>query len=187
MSLWGNNISDLNLLRTFLEKIKGLKALWLNGNPIATKENQESLYEFIETNFPDIELLNSSFTKNAGEWGLKFATLYPKIYNIPKINIETLKTIDLSDRNIFRIKDTEVFAKLKELRTIDLRGHKLDDLVETNKLIGVLQKIPKLQHLIVDQELADILWTLHENKKLDLVCANLKSINTYYLSYGRPA
>lgn len=186
LSLWGNNISDLEKLKVFLEKQSKLKAIWLNGNPVASKENKEALFDFIETNFPNIELLNSQFTKNAGEWGLKFATLYPKINKIGKTDIGSLTSLDLSDRDVFRIKNIDVFSNLKSLRTLDIRGHEFQDLAETNKLIAIFQKIPKLEHIYCDQQLEDILWTFYGNKKLESVCPDLLSINSYYLSEGKP-
>lgn len=186
MSFWGNEIKDLERLKVFLEKLPSLKAIWLNGNPVAEEENEEALFGFIETNFPQIEFLNSKFTKNAGEWGLKFATLYPNIHKIDKTNLELLVSLNLSRRNVFRIKNIDLFANLKALRTLNLRGHTIEDLEETNKLIAILHKIPRLEHLLADEQLSDILWSLHENNKLDSVCATLKSINGYYISHGRP-
>ncbi len=56
--------------------------MWLNGNPIS--QNLEELFETIQTNYPNIEILNSKFTKNIKSWGLKYVTFsanYHKIVN----------------------------------------------------------------------------------------------------------
>ena len=158
--------------------------MWLNDNPVS--DNSEALFDLIETKFPHIEMLNSKLTKNAGEWGLKFANTSPNLHKMEKITIETLKSLDLSGRDAFRIKDIEVFAKMKELRTLNLKEHALQDLTETNKLMAIFQKTPQLEHVLVDEQLSDILWSLHQNKKLENVAANLKSINGYYLNHGQP-
>jgi hypothetical protein len=63
LSLIDNNISSFDLLGKCLEKLDMLKALWLNSNPIS--ENLDELFKYVETNFPNIQILNSKFTKNA--------------------------------------------------------------------------------------------------------------------------
>lgn len=39
LSFYGNNISDLEMLKKTLKKLPNLKALWVNENPIEKLEN----------------------------------------------------------------------------------------------------------------------------------------------------
>ena len=61
LSLWGNNFQHITEIEPILN---GLKALWLNENPISKDEG--SLFTYIEEFYPEIEILNSKFTKNSG-------------------------------------------------------------------------------------------------------------------------
>lgn len=71
LSFYSNQIENLEDITKILKKLTKIKALWLNDNPI---EQNEELIATIEKDFPNIEILNSKFTSNAGEWAFKFAT-----------------------------------------------------------------------------------------------------------------
>ena len=68
-----------------------MKVLWLNENPVAETKNE--LLNLIETEFKNIELVNSEFTQNYTEWGLRFAHCYPHLNKMEKLNIEVLSSI----------------------------------------------------------------------------------------------
>lgn len=98
-----------------------LRVLWLNGNPVA---DNADLRTYIQ-NKTRIELLNSKFTKNCGEWGIKYAHSKNIAHasNTPKHEIYTL---NLDNRNIFAI-DLSVFDGFTNLRSISLKNHQIKD------------------------------------------------------------
>ena len=49
-----------------------MKAFWINENPI--DEKYDDLKRIIEEKYPNIEIFNSKYTKNAGEWAFKYTT-----------------------------------------------------------------------------------------------------------------
>ena len=65
-----------------------MKVLWLNNNQVS--EDREALQALIEENYPHIEILNSEFTRNVKEWGIKFGHCYPKLHKVKKINLTVL-------------------------------------------------------------------------------------------------
>ena len=97
-----------------------------------------------------------------------------------------MKTLDLSKRNIFNLNNISLLSKMKKLKTINIKDHELRDFEESNKLISLIKTISKLQNIICDQQIEEILWNLHDNKKLSDLCPTLKTINGYFLSFGRP-
>lgn len=79
LSLFGNKISDLEAVHALLSKFSKLKILWLNENPVA--ENP-ALRQMVEKEFPNIEMLNSKFTRHATSWAFLCATLH---YDLDKV------------------------------------------------------------------------------------------------------
>lgn len=77
LSLYSNLISDLTQMTAYLQHLPELKVLWLNENPISNP--LETLRDTIEKEFPQIEMLNSNFTKNASGWAFKFITFNQSI------------------------------------------------------------------------------------------------------------
>ena len=94
LSLWGNEINSLEETVDLLKTLPNLKALWLNNNPVT--ENKD-FYSEICTASPQLELLNSEFTEQVGEWGI----LYLARKQIPKPNtLKEIAYLDLSGRAI---------------------------------------------------------------------------------------
>lgn len=69
-----------------------LKVLFLNYNPVS---DVEGFFEIIEKEFPNIELLNSKFTKNATEFALKFAHFKYNLDKTTKLKTDMMKQLDL--------------------------------------------------------------------------------------------
>lgn len=97
-----------------------------------------------------------------------------------------MRYFNFKDRNVFAIKDPSAFEKIKGVRKINLLGHELPDLNTTNKFFGLLKSLDKLRELICEDSVEEILFDLYENGKLKDINDNLKVVNGFTLSYGRP-
>jgi len=114
LSLWGNNIDNpVDLLDT-LSDLPMLKALWINGNPVADTEQVLQAIPIISVN---LEILNSKFTSKWGEWALMFCSKAK--------NPENVVRIDLSDRGIIEMNE-KAFEKFRNLYHIDVSGNNVD-------------------------------------------------------------
>jgi hypothetical protein len=68
LSLMNNRLENVCELINKIQYLN-LKALWVNGNPFSSAPE---LLEFVEKK-TRIELFNRKFTKQATEWGVKYA------------------------------------------------------------------------------------------------------------------
>lgn len=168
-----------------MDKLKNLKVLWMNGNPVC--EDFDNFRKWIEENYPEIEILNSQFTANLKEWGLKFGHLYPNLKDFESFDIKEAKYLELSQRNVFNLKDFSVFSELKNLRSVSLKNHEMTEFLHTNKLFTFMKTIPRLENIDCDGALEEVLWELQKNQKLKDICPTLISINNYQFSQGRPS
>jgi len=185
LSLWGNNISEFEKLRTTLDKLKNLRVLWLNENPIA--ENFAELLKQIETHYPTIQILNSRFTLNVNTWGVKFANYYPNLEGFDSVEIQDFKALDLSSRNIFHLEDFSLFSEFKNVKNVNLKSHEIETFDDTNKLISFLKTISRLENIDCEGQIYDILWEFHKNNKLVGLFPSLKFLNSYDLLEGKPS
>ena len=167
-----------------MDKLPNLKVLWLNENPIA--ENLEELIKWIETNYKNIQIVNSQFTHNVDAWGVKFATLYPNLDGFETIQPETFRYLDLSSRNIFHLEDFKVFSEFKRVKSINVKTHEMKSFEDTNKLFALMKTIPNLKDIECEGQIHDVLWELKNNNKIYEVCSTLESINGYDLLEGKP-
>lgn len=161
LSLWGNNFENISQIEGVLT---GLKAIWLNDNPISN--DMDSLLTYFEENYPGVEILNSKFTKHAGTWALQYAS---NCMDLSKV-IE----IDLSDRDLSRA-DPSILFQLSSLKTIDISANQISKALEQ-----VLFKLPLLAKVKVDQRLEDWVWRNCQ------YFAGLKYINDFDTSKGKP-
>ena len=187
ISFFNNKISDVEALRKFLQLHTALRVLWLNGNPISEIDNGELLRGFIEKEYPQIEVLNSKFTRNAGRFAVRAASMNMDFTKIIDESLP-LHLIDLSGRNFFNIQNiSEVFSEFsKHAKELDLRDTELrDNELAVEKLLEILSCLKTLRHLIVDKEVLPFVWDLIESKNLKAVCPTLERINDTYLDYGR--
>lgn len=187
ISFFNNNISDIEALRKFLQAHSALRVLWLNGNPLSEIDNGEYLKGIIEKEYPKIEILNSKFTRNAGKFAVRAASLNMDFTKIIEDQIP-LNSIDLSGRNFSNIQNiTETFTALsKEAKELDLRDTELrDNEIVLEKLLELLGCLKSLRHLIVDKEMLSFVWELVEKKDLKKICPTLERINDTYLDYGK--
>lgn len=184
LSFYGNQIKDLSLIEHLCEKSHQIKVLWLNENPVS--ENP-AVWDLIEKKYTNIEIFNSKFTKNAGLWALNYVVSGCDLNKMLETMVpEKVSFINLSDRNIFNMANPDIFKLFSKVKKVDLRGHSVDSLENTNKLFYILRLLPKLKEVLVDESVAEVLWSLYDLHKLEEVSKSLRIVNGFWLSYGRP-
>ncbi|KAL8161375.1 hypothetical protein V2J09_012864 [Rumex salicifolius] len=154
LSLYGNKIRDVETILDEISKFKHLKALWLNDNPVVAK-CKELGEETIVQAFPELEIFNSSFTTNYGEWALGFCGgIYGKDNPVDELQnehpLKSLTHLDLSNRGIHNIVNKHFSTfKIPLLSHVNLRGNPLDEISDT-ELMEVMKSFPSLTSLEVD-------------------------------------
>jgi tubulin--tyrosine ligase-like protein 12 len=115
ISLFGNEIINPNDIATKLVDLPCLKALWLNGNPVAYScSNFESIGEL----FPQLEILNSRLTHKAGEWAMLF---YARSQGGK--TLDQIESLNLSGKGVTMLHDASIFKQMVNLRRLDLTEH----------------------------------------------------------------
>lgn len=161
LSLWGNNFTSVTQIDAVVDKLKGL---WLNNNPVSQDEN--GLFHYFEEFHPGLEILNSKFTKHAGKWALQYVS--------NDLDLEEVKYLDLSDRNVTRC-SPNLLKLLPCVRTIDLCGNVLNAEWEQ-----ALFELPTLRKLKLDSKLEDWAWRNYRKFK------SLRYINDFDIQKSKP-
>lgn len=149
LNLWGNRLQDPEKIIQELGKCERLKALWLNENPSLGKGIDKAVLD----GFPELEIYNSNFTKKAGEWALGFCGDIVGADNpcssVESTSLESIKTIDLSDRCIHKLPEAFSPSKLPSLSKLNIRGNPLDQ-ISGDELLKLFSGFTQLQELEVD-------------------------------------
>ncbi|KAM7274477.1 hypothetical protein ACFE04_016343 [Oxalis oulophora] len=154
LSLRGNKLENEEIVVQQVTKLKNLKALWLNDNPVLKKCEKHMADEIIE-GCPKLEIYNSHFTRNFGAWALGFcADIYDK--NNPGFvdqnghPLQTVTSLDLSSRCIRNLINKAFSAsEILSLSHLNIRGNPLDE-NSAGDLLQILRGFPSLQSLEVD-------------------------------------
>ncbi|KAK7328821.1 hypothetical protein VNO77_22945 [Canavalia gladiata] len=154
LSLFGNKLNSAEVVAQEVVKFKHLKGLWLNNNPVL--ENRDGgLAGVILKELPELEIYNSDFTSNFGEWALGFcAGIYGK--NNPgnadeaDNTLHSVSTLDLSNRNIRNLIN-KAFSPicLPSLSYLNIRGNPLEQ-NSVSDLLDLLRRFHCLCSLEVD-------------------------------------
>ncbi|PON41304.1 Tubulin--tyrosine ligase-like protein [Parasponia andersonii] len=155
LSLCGNKIENVEVVVQEVTKFKDLKALWLNNNPVLRKCGDQ-LADKVLRELPNLEIYNSKFTVNYGEWALGFCgEVYDKENpgsnkNQDDPSLQRITSLDLSDRSIHNLIN-KAFSPLRlpSLSYLNLRGNPLEQKT-VGDLLRVLSGFPSLQSLEVD-------------------------------------
>ncbi|PHT99150.1 hypothetical protein BC332_31906 [Capsicum chinense] len=138
LSLCNNNLRDVEVVSKEVARLKNLKALWLNNNPILEHSNSEAA---IIQGCPGLEICNSKFTSNYGEWALGFCGgIYDKdnagCAHQRDRPLESVTSLDLSNRSIRNLMNKAFNPnEITSLSYLNLRGNPLDQ----NSLSDLLQ------------------------------------------------
>lgn len=161
LSLWGNLFTSVT---QFEGSLDGLKALWLNSNPIS--QDEDSLFRYFEDFYPNIEILNSKLTKTAGSWSIQYIS--------NTLDLQSVTTLDLSDRCISRA-DPSLLLLVANIRTLDLTNNTL-----TPEWESAIFQLNSLKKLKLDARLED--WAWRNVKKFKA----LRYINEFDVAKSKP-
>uniref|UniRef100_A0A7N0TS93 Tubulin--tyrosine ligase-like protein 12 SET-like domain-containing protein n=1 Tax=Kalanchoe fedtschenkoi TaxID=63787 RepID=A0A7N0TS93_KALFE len=154
LSLRGNKLHDKEIIIQLVTKFKNLRALWLNDNPVLQKDKRD-LEEAIIHGCPRLEVLNSHFTDNYGEWALGFCgDIYDKANpgtDCPSDRtLEGITSLDLSSRGIHNLAH-KLFShtEMPHLSHLNLRENPLEQ-TSCHQLLSILSYFTELQTIEVD-------------------------------------
>ncbi|KAL2327273.1 hypothetical protein Fmac_020700 [Flemingia macrophylla] len=154
LSLLGNELNSAEVVVQEVIKFKHLKGIWLNNNPVP-KNCDGELTSVILHELPELEICNSSFTSNFGEWALGFcAGIYgkdnPGNADQDDTPLNCVSSLDLSNRNIHNlIKKAFSPISLPSLSYLNIRGNSLKQNSAAD-LLDMLRMFPCLRSLEVD-------------------------------------
>lgn len=115
LNLIDNEIVNPNDIAKYIVDLPNIKALWLNANPVvAACSNFSSIAELM----PSLEILNSKFTNQAGEWALLF---YARIQGAERL--EEIEHLVLAGKGLTYLKDLSLFDRLTSLKRLDITDH----------------------------------------------------------------
>ncbi|KAL9314621.1 hypothetical protein ACSQ67_020073 [Phaseolus vulgaris] len=182
LSLLGNKLNSAEVVVQEVIKFKHLKGIWLNNNPVL-KNCDGKLEGVILKELPELEIYNSSFTSNFGEWALGFcAGIYGKDNPVnadqAHTSLHTVSSLDLSNRNIHNLKN-KAFTPicLPSLTYLNIQGNPLDQ-NSVSDLLDLLRRFTCLRSLEVDipgplgRRASDILESLPNISELNGINAS---------------
>eukprot|EP00698_Gefionella_okellyi_P025009 TRINITY_DN9015_c0_g1_i3.p1 TRINITY_DN9015_c0_g1~~TRINITY_DN9015_c0_g1_i3.p1 ORF type:complete len:1211 (-),score=251.10 TRINITY_DN9015_c0_g1_i3:114-3746(-) len=136
LSLWDNELTDVEDVANGIQGLQRLKGLWLNGNPLHKSGGYQKR---LLRSCPTLEILDTKFTPNYSTWAIK------EISDCKDVAL--LGELDLSDRGITELK-LDVFRTLTQVHTLDLRNNSL--VFSDN--VTALQSLRNLISLRIDYE-----------------------------------
>ncbi|KAH9804624.1 tubulin--tyrosine ligase-like protein 12 [Citrus sinensis] len=154
LSLCGNKLETVEIIVQEVTKLKNLRALWLNNNPVL-KKCDHCMEDAILQGCPKLEIYNSNFTINFGEWALGFCgEVYdkdnPSSLCLRDRPLQSVTSLDLSNRCIHNLVNKAFSpAEMPSLSHLNIRGNPLEQ-NSVRELLEVLKGFPCLQSLGVD-------------------------------------
>ncbi|CBI27809.3 uncharacterized protein LOC100266448 isoform X2 [Vitis vinifera] len=154
LSLCGNKLENVEIVIQEIIKFKHLRALWLNDNPLL-QNCDGHMAERILQGSPSLEIYNSCFTRNFGEWALGFcADVYgkenPGYIHQNDHPLQSVTSLDLSNRCIHNL-ISKAFSpvEMPSLSYLNLRGNPLEQ-NSVSDLLKILKGFACLNALEVD-------------------------------------
>ncbi|KAH9652702.1 tubulin--tyrosine ligase-like protein 12 [Citrus sinensis] len=154
LSLCGNKLETVEIIVQEVTKLKNLRALWLNNNPVL-KKCDHRMEDAILQGCPKLEIYNSNFTINFGEWALGFCGEvydkdYPNSLCLRDRPLQSVTSLDFSNRCIHNLVNKAFSpAEMPTLSHLNIRGNPLEQ-NSVRELLEVLKGFPCLQSLGVD-------------------------------------
>ncbi|XP_068660374.1 uncharacterized protein [Aristolochia californica] len=153
LNLWGNKLGSVEVVIREVTKCQNLKALWLNENPVLANCHKH-IADAIVAAIPGLEIYNSNFTPNFGEWALGFCG---GVYSADNVfsaeNAHPLANgtnLDLSDRCIHGLSNKAFSSsEMPLLSCLNLKGNPLDQ-NSVDELLKILQGFWSLKSLETD-------------------------------------
>eukprot|EP00249_Psilotum_nudum_P018481 c26826_g1_i1 orf=394-2997(-) len=153
LSLRGNVLESEDVILQTICGLKGLRALWLNANPVDKKvcnHLQVAVFKIL----PHLEIYNGKFTSSYTKWAVAYCSgVYDCVFISHSFRDEPMKevkSLDLSNRKIHSLL-AKVFnpGELPLLAHLNLVGNPLDHDTQYD-LFQVLRSLVNLQSLQID-------------------------------------
>lgn len=185
LSFCYTNVTEGDMVADMLTKCPKLKALWLNGCPVAEGPKEMLMLKYIEELHPNIQIYNSKFTKYATEWAVKLATWGQHSQLADEISIEDMRFCDISGRNFYALKDDHtVFDRMQNVRTLKARDTFFDSFGEANRFIQMIRDMKKLERIEMEYYMLDMFWDIKD--RIKTLNPTIRYINGYDLGYDKP-
>ncbi|XP_038701162.1 tubulin--tyrosine ligase-like protein 12 isoform X2 [Tripterygium wilfordii] len=153
LSLCGNKLESADIVVEEVTKFRNLRALWLNNNPLI--QICGNMTDRILEGCSRLEILNSHFTHNFGEWALGFCAGlvdkdHPWCANQSDPHLQNLTSLDLSNRCINNL-ICKAFTpvEMPRLSHLNIRENSFQD-NSVGELLEVLRMFPCLNSLELD-------------------------------------
>ncbi|EEF46277.1 protein binding protein, putative [Ricinus communis] len=154
LSLCGNKLVHADIIVQEVTKLKNLRALWLNNNPVLENCDGHMMNAIVQ-GCPKLEIYNSRFTSNFGEWALGFCgDIYdkdnPGCISQSDSQFQSVTSLDLSNRYINSLIN-KAFSPVEMplLSHLNIRGNPLEQ-NSVSESLALLEGFPCLQSLEVD-------------------------------------
>ncbi|WOG94208.1 hypothetical protein DCAR_0313501 [Daucus carota subsp. sativus] len=154
LSLTDNKLENEEAVVQEITKLKDLRALWLNNNPVS-QESNDRMMNTILRGCPRLEIYNSSFTPKFSEWALGFCGgIYskdnPGFIEQTDGSLRNVVSLDLSNRCIHSLANKAFCPQeLPSLSYLNLRGNPLDQ-TSVSDLLQLIKAFDSLHALEVD-------------------------------------
>ena len=74
-----------------------------------------------------------------------------------------------------------MLGRFQNLKKLNLKGHQLDSLEETNNFLAIVSSFPQLEEIELDSQMSEIVMELFRNKKFDGISKTLRYVNGFDL------
>ncbi|KAG6515417.1 hypothetical protein ZIOFF_025829 [Zingiber officinale] len=153
LNLWSNKLQDSENVIQEVTKCRNLKAIWLNDNPVV-RNCGDTIAKAVLAGIPGLEIYNSCFTSNFGEWALGFCGDIGGADNTGCFcsdsgSLVKVTKLDLSNRCIRDLPKAFSPVVMPSLSHLNIRGNQLDQ-VSIDVLLHLLRDFSSLQSLEVD-------------------------------------
>lgn len=166
LSLSDNQITDM---ASIVPSLGQLNAFWIENNPICDSDaKEEDLTAFLEANYPNIQMFNRTFTRNAREWALQYCG--------NNENVEEITRLSLRGRGLER-RGADLLLLCPAVTYIDLRDNHY---ANHEELLTVLSALPQLKIIYTDSLLERFIW-----QQIASFPA-LQRVNDWHVSKGQP-
>jgi tubulin--tyrosine ligase-like protein 12 len=185
LSFCNTSIEEGDMVAEMLTRCPKLKALWLNGCPVAEGAKEMLMLMYIEEKHPNVQIYNSKFTKYAKEWAIKLATFGPHSKLSEETEIEDFRFCDISGRNFYALKDDHsLFDRMQNVRTLIAKNTFFDSFGEANRFIEMIRDMKKLERIEMEYYMLDMFWDIKE--RIRTLNPTIRYINGYDLGYDKP-
>lgn len=136
LSFYGNQIENLSWVDQLLDDNRQLKMLWLNDNPL----DMAQLTSMVESQYPNIEVLNSQFTSSIGHFGMKMTALEMDAERFNSTPDGQVISLDWEGRAAFQMAQEKV-AEMGGMFPSVIRINMTDNTTDRNTFLSFMKTL----------------------------------------------